>query len=82
MSKKKLWVGAALTALTLVLPYSGGAQLEHFQAAEAVIAGESGTIVPMRDDLVWYYKTENGKKYRRLYNKTTKKWLTDWILCS
>ena len=31
--------------------------------------------------LVWYYKQENGKKYRRLYDATNQKWLTDWILC-
>lgn len=30
---------------------------------------------------VWYYKVENGKTYRRLYDATNGKWLTDWILC-
>lgn len=32
-------------------------------------------------DLIWMTKTENGKKYKRLYDKKNKKWLTDWILC-
>ena len=31
---------------------------------------------------VWYYKKENGKSYRRLYDATNGKWVTDWILCS
>lgn len=30
---------------------------------------------------VWYYKEENGKKYRRLYDETDGVWITDWILC-
>ena len=31
-------------------------------------------------DTQWIYKTENGKVYRRLWDETNKKWLTDWIL--
>lgn len=31
--------------------------------------------------LVWFYKEENGKKYRRLYDATNEVWLTNWILC-
>lgn len=32
-------------------------------------------------NLVWMTKTENGKKYKRLYDLETNKWLTDWIPC-
>ena len=32
-------------------------------------------------NLVWISKTENGIKYKRLYDKKNKKWLTDWIPC-
>ena len=30
-------------------------------------------------DTIWIYKTVNGKKYKRLYNSKTNRWLTDWI---
>ena len=29
----------------------------------------------------WRFMTENGKTYRRLWDATNKKWVTDWILC-
>ena len=29
----------------------------------------------------WYYKTINGKLYKRLYDCTHEKWLTDWLPC-
>ncbi|MBU5429362.1 hypothetical protein KQI22_04650 [Kineothrix sp. MSJ-39] len=29
----------------------------------------------------WYYKTINGQIYKRLYDCTHEKWLTDWIKC-
>lgn len=32
-------------------------------------------------NLVWVTKTENGRKYKRLYDLETDKWLTDWIPC-
>lgn len=32
-------------------------------------------------NLVWVTKTENGIKYKRLYDLKSKKWLTDWIPC-
>ena len=32
-------------------------------------------------NLVWMTKTENGRKYKRLYDLETNKWLTDWIPC-
>lgn len=39
------------------------------------------TITPRAADTEWYYKTIDGKLYKRLYDKTNKKWLTDWIPC-
>lgn len=33
-------------------------------------------------DTKWYYKVENGKTYKRLYDLVDGKWLTDWILVS
>lgn len=37
-------------------------------------------IQPLSDDIRWVFKTENGKKYKRLYNHTTKTWIGEWIL--
>lgn len=31
------------------------------------------------DNTGWFYKTINGKSYKRLYNYTTNKWIGDWI---
>ena len=36
--------------------------------------------IERKSDTIWVYKTVNGKKYKRLYDTSTKKWLTDWIL--
>ena len=30
-------------------------------------------------NVVWAYKTVNGKRYKRLYNTATKQWIGDWI---
>ena len=42
---------------------------------------ESEAVSTRAAQLVWYYKVEGGKKYRRLYDATNQKWLTEWILC-
>lgn len=38
-------------------------------------------LQPFSSKLIWRYKTENRKTYRRLYDAGRGKWLTDWILC-
>ena len=37
------------------------------------------TIEPQSDALRWIFKIENGKRYRRLYNASTREWIGDWI---
>lgn len=32
------------------------------------------------NELVWRFKTENGYRYKRLYNTSTNQWVGDWIL--
>ena len=50
-------------------------------ATEAT-ADEAASAVTARKPITrWYYKTINGKLYRRLYDATNEKWLTDWIPC-
>ena len=78
MIKKKFMKKAAMVSMAAAL--SLGCYVECIAAAVVQPAVES------EDDtrsarLVWYYKEENGKKYRRLYNATSGEWLTDWILC-
>ena len=31
------------------------------------------------DEYTWYYKKENGKLYKRLYNNSVGRWESDWI---
>lgn len=42
-------------------------------------ASVSDTANPCSDRIYWVLKVENGKQYKRLYNNSTKKWLSDWI---
>ena len=35
--------------------------------------------MPLKDDIQWVYKIDNGKIYRRLYNYSTANWIGDWI---
>lgn len=37
------------------------------------------TIEPRSDILEWVFKTINGKQYRRLWNATQARWVTDWL---
>lgn len=36
-------------------------------------------IMPLKDDIQYRYKIENGKMYKRLYNYTVGEWVGDWI---
>ena len=36
-------------------------------------------IMPLKDDIQYRYKIENGKLYKRLYNYTIGVWVGDWI---
>lgn len=42
--------------------------------------GADSGISPQSDDIVWCYKKVNGKTYKRKYNRTTEKWIGNWIL--
>ncbi len=35
-------------------------------------------ISPRADNVVWFYKTIDGKPYRRPYSKSQNKWIGDW----
>lgn len=36
-------------------------------------------IITYTDEIEWRYKSINGKLHKRQYNKTTKKWIGNWI---
>lgn len=48
---------------------------------EKVAVAEDGIITPFADVLEWRYKDVDGKLYRRLYNRTTNQWMTEWEYC-
>lgn len=79
---KKTMVGAAA-----ILLLSGGLAKEAKAAAieqensESMVCSTKEGVVVYSVKKVWVYKTENGKKYMRLYDTQKEIWLTDWILC-
>ena len=42
-------------------------------------AMSKNSISVKSDKIHWVVREFSGKKYKRLYNYTTKTWLTDWI---
>ena len=60
--------------------FSGSIVSAKNTASEPSIAvSEEDSSVYSGDVIVWKYKTMNGKLYKRKYNKTTKKWIGNWI---
>lgn len=40
---------------------------------------DTSIVEPNSDILLWRYKIEDGKMYKRLYNSSTGNWVGDWI---
>ncbi len=78
MKKSKLIV-SCLAALTLACTVT------HVYAntttqKPTVISNSEESIMPLSDDIRYVYKiTEDGKKYKRLYNYSKGMWIGDWI---
>lgn len=73
----KKYLIASMAALFLL----NGGCVSSAAAAEPSVMYLCETAQTARaDNIGWVYKTVNGKLYRRLYNHTTKKYLTDWEL--
>lgn len=47
--------------------------------AEAAVGNVSDTVSPQAEIVEWVYGVIDGKLYKRLYNYTTDKFITDWI---
>lgn len=71
------------TLLTLIMAFGITTSLPVcVQAAEYVpVTATETQVEPRADILVWRYKSENNKLYRRLYNATKQEWAGEWELC-
>lgn len=86
MSKRRLQgMVVGMLAVTVVSGWNSvnvaAATMEQVKEHTGVIeiGNENGT---RNTQYVWVTKTEKGIKYKRLYDATNKKWLTDWIRCN
>ena len=69
---KKLFTLASIACLGMAALLSPAATLKA-EASTPSIAQ------PQYDETEWILKTEDGKLYKRLYNKTRGYWITNWI---
>ena len=81
--KKALYVLLTCATLTLSLPSLSVTSLAA-EPTEATVetsvetSSDTTTYAAVKE---WRYKVINGYVYKRLYDKTNKIWLTDWIPC-
>lgn len=68
-----------LSCFTLLSTFTLSTFAQSTQAIENNISCKTNTIEPKSDILEWVYKTFNGKKYRRLWNASKARWVTDWL---
>lgn len=79
MFNKKLWTNIKTYVGMLLLAVAVFAS----PAVTLVCAAAESTDIEVCADIKeWLYKIEDGKMYKRLYNRSTGLWETDWIyLC-
>lgn len=73
--KKLLVLCLSCTALISSFTFNVLAQTNY----ESAFSSSSNSIEPRSDILEWVFKTFNGKQYRRLWNATQGRWVTDWL---
>lgn len=72
-------------SFTLLLSLSGSftsyaAELHTFNDPSLVIYSNSSIAVPLSDNIVWRYRSINGKRQKRRWNETRHIWVDpDWI---
>lgn len=81
--KKALYVLLTCATLTLSLPSLSVTSLatEPTEATVETSVETSSDTTTYAAVTEWRYKVINGYVYKRLYDKTNKIWLTDWIPC-
>lgn len=70
--RKKFMLYALLGCMLLPANVFSGTE----KVCAATVEGEE--ITPKADDIDWQYSVRNGVLYKRLYNYTTNKPLSDW----
>lgn len=75
-NKVRTLLGVMAMTACLSVPVCGQAE-EVNHETEVTVSDE---IQPRDYIKEWVYKVENNKLYKRLYNYTTGRWETDWIL--
>lgn len=78
--KRKVWLCAfAMMGVSVLITPVSPAYAEETSVLENLDVEESGieTRTPKID---WVYKVINGHLYKRLYNYSTGRWESDWIL--
>lgn len=70
LTKIKLYLCIALCAFSF---------LSSPMVTLTAYATEANEVDPRTDYREWYFKIEDGKLYKRLYNASTGLWETDWI---
>lgn len=79
MKLKKTILALFLALLTLGTCILAGAAEVDVPAEPAAVADAEEGISPQMEETVWYTRTINGKRQKRLWSITKGCWLTDWI---
>ena len=82
--KKKI-VLFLLTVLSVSILNLCSIDIQAATTENAICYGEESQdehgITTRASNTEWRYKMIDGKLYKRLYDTTNEKWLTDWIPC-
>ena len=80
--KKAIYVLLTCATLTLSLPSLPVSAMAAAPVETAVTTIDAAENTIARKAITeWRYKVINGQLYKRLYDTTHEKWLTDWIKC-
>ena len=79
--KKALYALLICGTLTVSLPSLCVNSYAASAVTEDTAVEETSDVVARKAITEWRYKVINGQLYKRLYDTTNKKWLTDWIKC-
>ena len=79
MKKNKLFSYATALLLSAQLFSVAFNSYEVEAASPAPSSTTTEYSVTRSDQIGWVVKTENGKRYKRLYNFSTGEWIGDWI---
>lgn len=78
MSRRKRLIGSCIGILMMAVTVSVPADAQEISTYQVA---KENVAAPREAQYRWIKKEINGKRYRRLWDATNKKWLTDWIPC-